>query len=134
MLHRDVSVHVVTEWIAIGQYARQRQEDASHANPWVADCAAQRGEPAQRQPWCGHQGVGEQDAQKNHIDEEPLYPTFGDCEILVRQIARDDADIVCAIPVAHRGAPDEVEVRSDAGAAGLTDIAERKRPSFGRIA
>ena len=131
---RDVGVYVITEWIAIGQHARQRHEDARHAHAWIADWAAQRGKPAQRQPWCGHQGVGEQHTNQNHIHEEPLDATFGDSEILVRQIARDDADIVCAVPIARRGPPDEVEVRSHARAAGLAGIAECERSGFGRIA
>jgi hypothetical protein len=43
------------------------------------------GQASQCQPWCGHQGVGEQHAKKNYGDEEPLYDVR-DGEILVRQI------------------------------------------------
>lgn len=105
----------------------------SRAHAWIADWSSQRGKPAQCQPWCGHQGVGEQHTHENDIDEEPLYTTFGDRELLIRQIARDDADVVCPVPVARGGPPNEVEVRGHAGAAGRARVAEREGTGFGRI-
>ena len=78
--------------------------------------------------------MGEQHANQNHIHEEPLDATFGDSEIHVRQITPDDAGIVCAVPIARCGPPDEVEVCSHARAAGLTAMAEGERSGFGRVA
>jgi hypothetical protein len=78
--------------------------------------------------------VGEQHTKKNHVHEEPLHTTFGDSEVLERQITLGDADIVCAVPIARCGPPDEVEMRNHARAAGLTGIAECERAGLGRIA
>ena len=134
MLDRDVGVDVIAEWITIGQDARKRQEDAGHSDAWITDRPGHGCKPAQREPRCGHQGVGEKHPNKNHVDEKPFHAAFVGREGLVSQIAFDDAGVVGAVPVARGGSPDEVEVCSDRGAAGLAGMAEGERAGFGGVA
>jgi hypothetical protein len=68
----DVGVQVALQRVAVGEHPRQGQEDAGHAHPRVTEHPTARGQPAERQPGRGDEGVREEHPHQHEVDEEPL--------------------------------------------------------------
>jgi hypothetical protein len=125
VLHRDVGVDVVTEWMRSGE---RDGEDASRL-PRIACRTAQRGS----QPNASR-GAAKGDArQRRKPGEEPLDTTFanGGCSLLN---TADDADIVGSVPGACGGPRMKSRCAVTPGPLGSTGIAEGERAGFSRIA
>ncbi len=58
MFDVHVRLDVVTEGITVWQYTRKREEDAGHAQPWIAEKPASGSQPAKRRPRRGDHRMG----------------------------------------------------------------------------
>jgi hypothetical protein len=100
LLVGDVALHVERERIAVRQHAAQREEDACHPEPRVAEQAAERSEPSQRQARRRAERVRVEHAHEHDVDEEALGCALRSGELPVLEVAGDDARVVRPVPVA----------------------------------
>ena len=103
LLLRDIALDVEVERIAVREHAPEREEHSSHPEPRVADQAADRSQPSQRQPW--------RRIQRVRVQRRAASATFmkkrsgelsGFGELPVLQVGAHDARVVRAVPVAPR--------------------------------
>ncbi|WP_143041531.1 hypothetical protein [Streptomyces wuyuanensis] len=67
---------------------------------WVGHQRPQRRQPAERETRFREHRVVEQDAEQRDVHHEPLHLALGGGQVLVAQVAGDDAGVVRAVPAA----------------------------------
>jgi hypothetical protein len=133
VLVSDIAFDVLLQGIAFGEDAAEGEEDAGHAEAGVAEDAAERGEPAERQPRRADAGVGVEDAQQGDVHEEALRGAFGFGEPAMLEVG-DDAGVVGAVQVGSGGLRNEGEPVPHRGGGGLAGEAADEGDGLAAVA
>jgi hypothetical protein len=109
LLVGDVALYVEGEGIAVREHAAEREKDAGHPEPRVAEQATERSEPAECKPRCPDECMRVEDADKRNVHEEALRCALRFGEVAVLEVGAHDARVVSQVSVAPRRFRDELQ-------------------------